>query len=98
MHQRQEAAFELWALDPAAEVPPRVELGPGRALFRQSPDFGTVAEFGGLFPLANDLKVGCLLQPGQYGLPVGVVDFLAAGVVAAAFHVAYLHRTLEVLL
>ena len=43
-------------------------------------------------------KVGDLFQAAQDRLPFGVVDLLAAGVVAAAFHVADFQRPGEVLL
>src|SRR5262249_2056550 len=98
VHEGEEAALELLALLPAAQIAPRVQLRPSRALLRQRLDFGAVAEFGGLFPFANDLEVGGFLEAGQDRLPVGVVDFLAAGVVAAAFHVTDLKWTVEMLL
>ena len=61
-------------------------------------DFGAVAEFGGLFPVADDLKIGDFFEAGEDGFAIGIVDFLAAGVVVAALHVADAQGTREVLL
>ena len=88
MHEGEEAALELWALLAGAAVAAGVDLGPGGARFGQRFDFGAVAGFGGFFPLANDLKIGDFFQAFEHRLLFGVVDFLAAGVVGAAFHVA----------
>src|SRR5689334_14068933 len=98
VHQRDEAAAELLAFLPAAQVPPRVQLGPCLALLRQCPDFGPIAELGGLFPLPDDLKIRRLFESGQNRLPFCIVNFLPACIVAAPFHVTHLEWTLEVLL
>ena len=92
VHQGDEAALEIGALLAGAQVAAGVELGPGGAGFGQRLDFGAVAEFGGLLPLADDLEIGHFLQAGQHRLLFGVVDLLAAGVVVAALHVADLQR------
>ena len=98
VHQGEEAALEVGALLPGAQLAARVELGPGRAVLGQLPDLGAVAEFGGLFPLADNLEIGDLFEAGKHRLLIGVVDFLAAGVIVAALHVADLERPREVFL
>jgi hypothetical protein len=62
MHPRDEAALELRALLAGAQIAARVHLGPRAARFGQRLDLGAVADFGGLLPLANDLKIGDLFQ------------------------------------
>ncbi len=98
VHERDEAALELLALLTAAKIAPRVQLGPGCTLLGQRLDLGAVAELGGLLPILNDLEIGELFEAGQDGLIVGVVDFLAAGVIAASLHQANLQRAIEMLL
>src|SRR4051812_1800663 len=98
VHQRQKASLELLALLTGTKIPPRVHLGPGRALLRQRLDLGAIPEFGGLLPLPNDLKIGDLLKTGQDRLLLRIIDFLAAGVIAAALHIADLQRPIEMLL
>ena len=60
--------------------------------FGQRLDLGAVAGFGGLLPLADDLKIGDFFQAAEHRLLFGIVDFLAAGVVGAALHVADAQR------
>ena len=98
VHQGQEAALEVGALLPRAHVAAGIELGPGGAVFGQLLDFGAVAELRGLLPLADDLEIGDLFQPGECRLLIGVVDFLPAGVVIAALHVADLEGPRKMLL
>src|ERR1017187_719408 len=98
VHQGQEAALKVGALLPGAHVAAGIELGPGGAVLGQLLDFGAVAELGGLLPLADDLEIGDLFQPGEYRLLIGVVNFLRAGVVIAALHVADLERPRKMLL
>ena len=98
VHQGDEAALEVGALLAGAQVGAGIHLGPGGAGFRQRLDFGAVAEFGGLLPLADDLEIGHFFQAGEHRLLFGVVDLLAAGVVVAALHVADLERPRKVLL
>ena len=71
-----------------AELRAGVDLTPGGAFFGKCADFGAIAQFGGLFPVLNDLKIGDFFEAGEDGGVFGFVDLLAAGVVAAAFHVA----------
>ncbi len=98
MHQRNEAALVIRALLAGAEIGARIHLGPRRAGFGQRFDFGPVAEFGGLFPFADGLEIRHFLQTGEHWLLIHVVDFLAAGVVGAAFHVADFEWPRKVLL
>ena len=67
VHQGEEAALELLALCAGAKIAAGVHLGPGRARFRQLLDFRAVAEFGGLFPVLDDLEVGDFFEAGQDG-------------------------------
>jgi hypothetical protein len=67
-------------------------------VLREIRDFGAVAGFGGPFPFADNLKIGDFLQPCQDRFTLRVVDFLAAGVVGPAFHVADAKLIGEVLL
>ncbi len=53
VHQRDEAALVIRALLAGAEIAPGVDFRPGGAALGQRLDFGAVAEFGGLFPLAG---------------------------------------------
>ena len=98
LHFRDEAAFELGALLAGAELAAGVHLGPGRGGFRERLDLGPVTGFGVLFPLADDLEIGNLFEPGEDRLPLGVVDLLAAGVVGPALHVGDAQLVGEVLL
>ena len=66
VHERDEAALVIGALLAGAEVAAGVHLGPRGAAFRQGFDFGAVAEFGGLFPLADDLEIGYFFEAGQH--------------------------------
>ena len=63
-------------------------LAHGVARLGQRLDLRAIAEFGGLFPVANDLEIGHFFEPGQHRLVLGIVDLLPAGVVVAALHVA----------
>ena len=92
VHRGDEAALELRTLLAGAQLAARVDLGPGGARFRQRLDLGAIAGFGGLLPLADDLEVGDLFEAVEDRLLFGIVDFLAAGVVAAALHVAGAQR------
>ena len=77
---------------PVQQIAAGVDLGPRGARFGKRFDLGAVAGFGGLLPVADDLKIGDFFQAVQHRLLFGVVDFLAAGVVGAAFHVAGAQR------
>ena len=98
VHQGEEAALELEALLAGAQIAARIHLPPHAGGFRQGLDLRAVAGGGGLLPVADDLEIGHLLQPLEHRLLLGVVDFLAAGVVVAALHVADAHLAAEVLL
>ena len=98
VHEGDEAALKVGALLAAAELAARVDLGPGGAALRQGADFGAIADFGGLLPVADDLEIGHFLQAVEDGFLVGVVDLLAAGVVVAALHVADLQGAGKMLL
>ena len=74
--------------DPAQSSERASILRPGGAFFGQRADLGAVADFGGLFPVLDDLEIGDLFEAGENRGVFGVVNLLAAGVVAAAFHVA----------
>ncbi len=93
VHGGDEAALELRTLLSGAQLAARVDLGPGGAGFGQRLDFAAVAGFGGLLPFANDAEVGDFFQAVEDGLLFGVVNFLAAGVVAAALHVTGAQRS-----
>ena len=67
-------------------------LAQARARFGQRLDLGAIAGFGGLFPFADDAKIGDFFQSVEDGLFFGVVNFLAAGVVGAALHVTGAQR------
>ena len=92
VHGGDEAALELRTLLSGAQLAARVDLGPGGASFGERLNLGAVAGFGGLLPLADDAEVGDFFQAVEDGLFFGVVNFLAAGVVAAALHVAGAQR------
>ena len=98
VHLRNEAAFELLALLAGAELASGIHFVPSRAVFGQSLDLGAVAGGGGLFPFANDLKVGDLFQARENRLAFGVVNLLPAREVVAALHVANLQRPVEMFL
>ena len=98
VHQGDEAALEIGTLLAGAQVAARVHFGPRGGVFGQGLDFRAVAEFGGLLPFADDFEIGHLFQAGEHGLFFGVVDFLPAGVVIAALHVADFQRPREMLL
>ena len=97
VHLGDEAALELLAFLAGAEVAPRVDFGPGGAGFWKGLDFGAIAGFGGLLPIADDLKIGDFFEAGQHRLRLGVVNLLPAGVVGAPFHVADAEGSLEML-
>ena len=88
MHARDEAPVELGALLTAATIRAGIDLGPRAARFRERFDFGAIAGFAGFFPLADDLKIGDFFQSFEHGLAFGVVNFLPAGVIRPAFHIA----------
>ena len=98
VHQGDETAVVVGALLPAAQFGAGIHLGPGRGRFGQGLDFGAVAHLAGLLPLADDLEIGDLFQPGEHRSVLGVVDLLAAGVIIAPLHVADLKGAREVLL
>ena len=86
VHLRDEAAVELSALRSGAGLAARIELRPGRAPFRQVLDRGPIAAVGAFFPLAQDGKVGDLLQALQDRLLLGIVELLAAQVIRPSLH------------
>ena len=92
MHGGDEAALELRTLLAGAQLAARVDLGPGGARFGQRLDLGAIAGLGGLLPLADDAEVGDFFQAVEDRLLLRIVDFLAAGVVAASLHVAGAQR------
>jgi hypothetical protein len=67
VHESEEAALEIGALLSGAEVGAGVELGPGRARFGECLDLGAVAELGGFFPIADDLKIRDFFQAASTG-------------------------------
>src|SRR5579872_3263016 len=88
VHQSDEAAVILGALRARAQLRSRVDLGPGSAVFRQRGYFGAVPGLSGLLPFLDNLEVGHFLKTAQDRRPLGVVNFLAAGIIRTAFHVA----------
>ena len=98
VHQRQEAALELFALLAGAKVAARVDFGPRGRRFGQLLDLRAVADFSGVLPGLDDLEIGHFFQTGEYRLVVGIVDLLPAGVVVAALHVTHTQGACEVLL
>src|SRR6266404_2845259 len=92
MHARNEATLKLRALLSGTQLAARVDFSPRGAGLRQRLDFGAVAGFGDLFPFPDDAEIGDFLEPVENRLLLRVVDFLAAGVVAASLHVTGTQR------
>ena len=87
-HFRDEAALELAALLPRAGVGAGVKLVPKQAGFRQFGEFRAIPSRRVLLPSRNGAVLLNLIETAEHRLIGQVVQFLAAKIVVAAFHVA----------
>ena len=87
-HFSDEAALPLAALLPDAGVGARIQLVPERAGLGKFGQFRAVAGRGRLLPRGDGAVLLDLLQPAEHRLVGKVVEFFAAQIIVAAFHVA----------
>ena len=94
-HGGDEAALPVGAGLAEAGFGAGVEFVPEGGGLGERVDFGAVAGFGGLFPGGDVVELVDLFKAVEEWVVSERVEFVAAEIIAAAFHVADLQRTQE---
>ena len=92
-HLRYEARLIVRTGRSQAGLAARIQTPPQRTIFWNRRQFGAIAMFRGLFPIANGVELVDHIDAGENRLIAQRIQLLPAKVIAAALHVTHPQRT-----